>query len=188
MKHLYKILFLFFSYTQVQAQVPVEWDSKVEAATVGDVLVLTKRYHNPKYKFWETYSELRLGPTGRVKIAAALKKGLEWAEINKTRKFTFEKYIVESTGKAFCFQGANMHNYSTITVVFEGISGDEYLIRICGDRNDNCQSSNCPPPAKQPFNIEKIGYPLLTFSSSTEVERCIKLLEQKEENLDDIFK
>lgn len=179
------ILFFLITYKSL-----AQSGCNFEASYKGESVIINKECAEQYSKGSSTTAELKLGPQGRITMTAALRKGLEWADINSTRNLRFKKLIAECPAKASTNISTTLFEaYAGVAIIFVGETNGQYTIKVVGDRFDGANlityERNRP---KGPFDIDSVGMEILSFTSSAQVYKFISLLESKPDNLSDIFK
>ena len=178
------LFFLIFTKSLAQS------GCSFEASYKGESVIVNKECPEQYSKGSSTSAEVKLGPQGRLKMAAALRKGLDWTDINVTWNLRFKKLIDEFPAKASCNISMSMFNaYAGVAVIFVGEADGKYVIKVVGDRFEGANLvTNERNQPKGPFDIDSVGMEILSFTSSAMVYEFIAFLESKPDNLSDIFK
>ncbi|GAB3585688.1 hypothetical protein [Hymenobacter daeguensis] len=192
MSRLYFTLVFLLGALCCQAQEAATYDVSYK----GDLLIISGREETLSLTDEKAYalSELRLNKAARSKLAAGLRKGLEWADINSSRNLTFRKLVTEIPSTAYTSRG-NGHSYTGTVLMFSGSPAGEYTMYLLGDTRDviaqrvKTNSGYKTVYARKPFDIDdSTGFGIFYFHNANEVNNFIRLLTAQHENLDEIFK
>ena len=151
----------------------------------GDDLIFVQSCHNQLVdpiagKMVSSFSgscELNLDKLDRQVLTAALRKGLAWSAVNKSKNISFSKRIAETSIQASQMERqVGGYEYSAVQVVFKAGSGSKFELVLYGDTRRNI------------FDIESPGSYLMSFETDKEVNEFISILKNPHENLNAVFK